>query len=66
MAGKGRVAERGRVAAPLLGGVRGWVYFYVTTYRGITTRKQYFVPDFAPILPGDECFLAPNLVLIVA
>jgi hypothetical protein len=32
------MAGKCRVAAPLLGGVRGWVYFHETSYRGITTK----------------------------
>ncbi len=35
MARRDRVAGWGRVAAPLLGGVRGWVYLYAATHRGI-------------------------------
>jgi hypothetical protein len=32
LGGMDRVAGRGRVATPLLGGVRGWVYPYDTSF----------------------------------
>jgi hypothetical protein len=36
IAGKHRMVGKDRVAASLLGGVRGWVYFNETSHPGIT------------------------------
>ncbi len=33
------MAGKGRIAAPLLGGVRGWVYLHETNHQGITARE---------------------------
>ena len=39
--GTGRMAGSRRVAAPLLGGVRGWVYFRETNHQGISALRRY-------------------------
>jgi hypothetical protein len=36
-----------RVAAPLLGGVRGWVYFCETTDTGISAMRKPQEREFA-------------------
>jgi hypothetical protein len=55
IAGRGLMAGKSRVAAPLLGGVRGWVYLQAASNRRISAWKNLRVKS--QILPFDEFFM---------
>jgi hypothetical protein len=55
MVGKAPIAGQWRVAAPLLGGVRGWVYFNATRYVWISVSNNLLQRAYAKnLIPG--CF----------